>query len=152
MLITDYIDLTFLPLYSAVEKYLFKKESHTSIKNRNLFDSEMQSVLKSVASSFSIPLKEGVYCWLKGPSYETASEIRMFSRLGADAVGMSTVPEIYFAYMSGMKSIAISLISNLATGLSQTKLTHEEVTEAAEKVKHQFADLIIETIKRLDSR
>lgn len=94
------------------------------------------------ARSIGVKLKEGTYCWLQGPSYETAAEIEMLRRLGVDAVGMSTVPEIVTALRLGMRVAGISLISNLATGLNPERLSHEEVTLAAEQAKPTFTKLL----------
>jgi purine-nucleoside phosphorylase len=102
----------------------------------------MQQVALQCAAQLKIPLQQGTYCWLKGPSYETPAEIQMLKRLGVDAVGMSTVPEIYTSYGLGMKTIGISLISNLAAGISQNKLSHAEVTETANNVKERFSELM----------
>ncbi len=89
-----------------------------------------------------IPLRRGTYCWLTGPSYETPSEIEMLRRLGADAVGMSTVPEIIRARALGMKVAGISLISNMAAGMTGEKLSHEEVNQTAQRVKESFTELM----------
>ena len=142
MLITDY--LNFARKYpSSVGKSL------SSPKHSPPFDPGLQDLFRDSARDLEIGLQEGTYCWLHGPSYETAAEIRMLSILGADAVGMSTVPEILHARSLGMKTAGISLISNLATGLSATKLTHEEVTETANKIQEQFTSLLKRVILRL---
>jgi purine-nucleoside phosphorylase len=83
-----------------------------------------------------------VYLWTKGPTYESAAEIKMMAKMGADAVGMSTVPEILVAKSVGMKTLGISCITNMATGISATKLSHEEVTETANRVKNDFEKLV----------
>ncbi|MFA6467540.1 MAG: purine-nucleoside phosphorylase [Bacteroidota bacterium] len=105
---------------------------------------------KSIAIQSGIETKEGVYCWTKGPTYETAAEIRMMATMGADAVGMSTVPEIIAAHHLGMKILGISCITNMATGISPTKLSHDEVTETANRVKQDFTQLVSEIIFGLD--
>ncbi|NUN02103.1 MAG: purine-nucleoside phosphorylase, partial [Bryobacteraceae bacterium] len=84
--------------------------------------------------------------WTKGPTYETAAEIRMMGTLGADAVGMSTAPEIMVAHQSGMSVLGISCITNMATGISDSKLSHAEVTETANRVKNDFTTLVREII------
>jgi purine-nucleoside phosphorylase len=113
-----------------------------------LFDSSLQDSLLSTAADVGLRLQEGVYCWLKGPSYETPAEIEMLGRAGADAVGMSTVPEILEANTLGMRIVGISLISNLAAGISASKLSHEEVTETANRVKVSFTNLLREFLLR----
>lgn len=113
------------------------------------FDTELQDIARAAATESEIELKEGVYAWLKGPSYETAAEIRMFSTIGADAVGMSTVPEIVASKELGMRVVALSLISNLATGISHQKLSHEEVTETANRIRESFTGLMRNIVHRL---
>lgn len=105
---------------------------------------------RSIALKYGIKTKEGVYCWTKGPTYETAAEIRMMATVGADAVGMSTVPEIMVAHQAGMKILGISCITNMATGISPTKLSHAEVTETANRVKNDFTKLVSEIILELN--
>jgi len=151
MLITDVLSLAFLRVNAAGElprnpviESRFGKASPTSP-----FDPPLQEIIRQAARELSLPLQEGTYCWVKGPSYETAAEIEMLFRTGVDAVGMSTVPEISLATRLGMKVAGISLISNLATGISATKLSHQEVTETATKVKSRFTNLLTETLLRL---
>jgi purine-nucleoside phosphorylase len=101
---------------------------------------------KLIALKHGISTKEGVYCWTKGPTYETAAEIRMMASIGADAVGMSTVPEIIIANNYGIEILGISCITNMATGISATRLSHLEVTETANRVKNDFTKLVNEII------
>ena len=136
MLIKDVFHLMFLRLSSTPELIRFSKRHH------EFFDSTLQQIALQCALEHGITLNQGTYCWLKGPSYETAAEIQMLKHLGADAVGMSTVPEIYIAHSLGIKTIGLSLISNLAAGISTTKLSHEKVTEIADQVKDKFSCLI----------
>ena len=96
-----------------------------------------------------IGLRQGVYMMFSGPNYETPAEIRMARILGADAVGMSTVPEALVAAQCGIKCIGISCITNLATGVSPHKLSHQEVMETAAMVHdkfHSLVDLILKEI------
>jgi purine-nucleoside phosphorylase len=109
----------------------------------------MQQTVLHCAAQLKISLQQGTYCWLKGPSYETPAEIQMLKHLGVDAVGMSTVPEIYASRSLKMKTVGISLISNLAAGISQNKLSHAEVTETANNVKMQFSELMEKVILSL---
>jgi purine-nucleoside phosphorylase len=90
-----------------------------------------------------------VYCGLLGPTYETPAEVRMLERLGADAVGMSTVPEVIMARAIGMRAVAISCITNKAAGLSHEKLSHQEVMDAGKAVAPRFEGLITEFVRRL---
>jgi purine-nucleoside phosphorylase len=115
----------------------------------NYFDGEMMQAVLQCASEIKLSLKEGSYCWLKGPSYETPAEINMLKRIGADAVGMSTVPEIFLAHSLGIKTLGISLISNLAAGISSEKLSHTEVTKTGFKITERFSELIEQLVLSL---
>lgn len=106
----------------------------------------MQTI-RAAAAIENIMLKEGVYWYSKGPSYETPAEIRMMRAFGGDAVGMSTVHEAVFAGYLGMQTAAISCITNYAPGIINQKLTHDEVTETANRVEKTFADLLKKIIE-----
>ena len=112
-------------------------------------DPRLQELLLNSAKALGIRLQEGIYCWLHGPSYETAAEIKMLRTLGGDAVGMSTVPEMIKGRSLGMRVAAISLISNMATGLSTTKLSHQEVTETADRLQESFTALMKKAILQI---
>src|SRR3990167_9467673 len=99
----------------------------------NAYDLEMQAILLQVASKETIKLHKGVYISVLGPNYETAAEIRAFRILGADAVGMSTVPEVLVANHCGMKVAVIAIITNYATGLDSTSHSHESVVLTASR-------------------
>lgn len=105
-----------------------------------------QQLLKDIANKHNFPLKEGVYTWFTGPTYETPAEIRAVRTLGGDAVGMSTVPEAIVAKHCGLEVIGISCITNLAAGM-QAELNHEEVVEVSAQVKPRFKLLITELIE-----
>lgn len=106
-------------------------------------------VAHEVAREMGVVLSEGVYMALLGPSYETPAEIRMMSKLGADAVGMSTVPEVIVARHSGMKVLAISCITNVAAGLAPTEIDHSEVMQVGARAGRQLSELIVRVIPRL---
>ena len=98
--------------------------------------------MAEAARMAKIRLRSGVYLAVSGPSYETPAEIRAFARLGADAVGMSTVPEAIVARQCGMNVAALSCITNLAAGIAAGKLSHSEVLETGERVKELAAQLL----------
>jgi purine-nucleoside phosphorylase len=104
-----------------------------------------------VAREIGVVLVEGVYMGLRGPSYETPAEIRMMRKLGADAVGMSTVPEVIVARHCGMKVLAISCITNVAAGLISAEINHSEVMEVGARAGKQLAELIVRVIPRIVS-
>jgi purine-nucleoside phosphorylase len=113
------------------------------------YDRELQALARSVALSQGLWLEEGVYAGLLGPSYETPAEIRMLQRIGADAVGMSTVPEVIVAKARGMRVLGFSTITNLAAGISPTKLSHEEVLAAGKQVANDLERLVRGIVRQL---
>ena len=106
------------------------------------YDKKLRELLFQAGKISKLKLQRGVYLAVSGPSYETPAEIRAFATLGADAVGMSTVPEAIVARQCGMRVAGISCITNLAAGISKGNLSHEEVLETAERVKKSGAQLI----------
>jgi purine-nucleoside phosphorylase len=100
-----------------------------------VYDPELRGLIKKAARNTKVRLHAGVYLAVSGPSYETPAEIRAFARLGADAVGMSTVPEAIAARQCGLRVAGISCITNLAAGRSPKPLSHQEVLETAERVR-----------------
>ena len=108
----------------------------------DIYAKDLRVKLKEAALCEGIFLNEGVYIMYSGPNYETAAEIRFFRMIGADAVGMSTVPEALVAAHCGMKVLGISCITNMATGVLDCKLSHQEVIETANRVKHDFTKLL----------
>jgi purine-nucleoside phosphorylase len=102
-----------------------------------------------VAAARGLSLQRGVYAGMLGPSYETPAEIRMLKTLGAHAVGMSTVLEVIAASHLGLEVLGVSCITNLAAGLSTTKLSHDEVKETATRVEEDFSGLILDVIPKL---
>ena len=106
------------------------------------YDPAFQDIIAAALGEISRPDLRGIYLALNGPSYETPAEIRMFAALGADAVGMSTVPEAICARHMGLRVAGISCITNLAAGLSARPLNHQEVIETGERVKNDFIRLL----------
>lgn len=114
-----------------------------------VYDKELQEVLQKTAAENHIPLDTGVYVQLTGPSFETPAEIRMIKALGGDLVGMSTVVEAIAARHMGMRVCAVSLVSNLAAGISKVPLSHKDVSEAGEKAAPLFTKLVSEAIAKM---
>ncbi len=111
-----------------------------------VYTPELRELARSVSA---VPLKEGVYAALGGPSYETPAEIRMLSTIGIDMVGMSTVPEVIAAGYLGMKVLGISCITNMAAGISDRPLDHSEVVRAGKEAAPRFAELLRRAIDSL---
>lgn len=105
--------------------------------------------MKKIIEKHAGVVREGVYAYMKGPCFETPAEIRAIRTLGADAVGMSTVPEAIVAKHSGLRVVAVSCITNMAAGVTDNKLSHEEVKETADRVKGQFKEIIKEYLNKL---
>ena len=113
------------------------------------FDKELRALAHECANEQGFALREGVYAQMTGPTYETPAEIRMLRTLGADAVGMSTVPEVIVARHGGMRALGISCITNMAAGILDQPLNHAEVTETANRVKGQFRNLLDRIIEKM---
>ncbi len=146
MIITDHINLLGTnPLIGANDDTLGVRFPDMS----EVYSKKLVEVADVCAEKLGIALQKGVYMALTGPSYETPAEVRMARILGADAVGMSTVPEATVANYCGMKVLGISCICNKAAGVSTVGLTHNEVIEAAEKAKQKFVALILEILKEV---
>jgi purine-nucleoside phosphorylase len=145
MLIADHINLTFRsPLIGPVHpgEQRFPDMSDP-------YDASLRALARAVALERRVPLAEGVYVQVLGPSYETPSEIRMLDRLGADAVGMSTVVEVIAARALGLRCLGFSVVTNPAAGISPKKLDHAEVMETASRVTGELGSLIEGIIERL---
>lgn len=146
MLITDYINLSgHNPLTGPnMDEFgpRFPDVSHA-------YGKTLQQVAREAAAEKGITLREGVYVWLNGPCYETPAEIRMARMLGGDAVGMSTVPETIVAAHCGIDVLGFSCVTNLAAGMSDQPLTHQEVMETGERVKGTFRALVDTVIQKL---
>jgi purine-nucleoside phosphorylase len=110
------------------------------------YDADLRRIVRDAANKNGIELREGVYVQLTGPSFETPAEIRMLSRMGADAVGMSTVVEVIAARHAGMRVVGVSCVSNLAAGISPTPLSAEEVIAAGAAAAPKFQALLWDSI------
>jgi purine-nucleoside phosphorylase len=112
------------------------------------YDPGLRRIMRTTAERLKIPLREGVYVGLLGPSYETPSEVKMLRLLGADAVGMSTVPEVIMARALGMRVAGISCITNAAAGVTGAALSHAEVLDTTHRVSAAFESLVTEFLAR----
>jgi purine-nucleoside phosphorylase len=145
MLLTDHVNLMFRnPLIGGLEEgdVRFPDMSRP-------YDPELIALAKEVAAKEGLPLAAGIYFGLLGPTYETAAEVRMLTRLGADAVGMSTVPEVIVARALGLRVLGISCITNLACGLAAAPITHEEVLETTARVAARLQQLVRGVVAKL---
>lgn len=145
MLISDHLNLTGRnPLIGPVEEGDERFPDMTEA-----YDAGYRALAKAAAERLGIPLEEGVYAGLLGPNYETPAEVRMLERLGADAVGMSTVAEVIAARARGMKCLGFSLVTNPGAGISPTPLNHKEVMETAARAGKELARLLEGVIEGL---
>lgn len=145
MLITDQINYTGTnPLIGENDENLGPRFPDMSAA----YDKEYGIVTRKIADELKITLQQGVYMGFSGPTYETPAEIRMSRTLGADAVGMSTVPEVIVARHMGLRVLGITCVTNLAAGM-QANLNHAEVVETTERVKADFKTLIKKTLEAI---
>ena len=148
MLIRDHINMMFRnPLIGAVER---GDERFPDMSDP--YDPGLAEVAREVAKAQGLPLAEGVYCGLLGPTYETPAEVKMLTMIGADAVGMSTVPEVIVARARGMRVLGFSCITNLACGLSDQPITHAEVLETTLIVGERMSALVAGVVSELGNR
>lgn len=138
MLIADHINLLWRnPLFGPVA------EGETRFPDMSApYDAGLRAIARHVARDAGIALEEGVYAAVLGPSFETPAEIRMLQRIGADAVGMSTVPEVLVARARGLRVLGVSTIANYGAGITPNRLTHEEVLEAGRQASHDLETLV----------
>ena len=136
MLIKDHINL------SGANPLVGERGNQRFVDMVNAYDPGLSAAVKRGAKEAGIHLQEGIYAMFSGPSFESPAEVRMAHILGADAVGMSTVPEVILARYLGMKAVAISNISNPGAGLSETHLSHEHTQSAAAKSAASFEALL----------
>ncbi|TCP69915.1 purine-nucleoside phosphorylase [Baia soyae] len=139
MLIKDHINMTFQnPLIGPNDPEQGVRFPDMS----TAYDPELREMARKVATEQGVKFQEGVYIGLLGPTYETPAEIRMCRFLGGDAIGMSTVPEVIVARHAGIRCLGISCISNMAAGILEQPLSHDEVMETTELVRSQFINLV----------
>ena len=148
MMISDHLNLMGAnPLVGPIE------EGETRFPDMtDAYDPGLRKVMRTTAEALDIPLREGVYAGLLGPSYETPSEVKMLRLLGADAVGMSTVPEVIMARALGIRVAGISCITNAAAGVTGSALSHAEVLDTTRRVSGAFEALVTEYLARSGAR
>lgn len=139
MLITDHIKFTAEnplrgPVLGELGERFFSMET--------VYDKDFQKLAIKKAEELGIDLKQGVYMYFAGPNFETPAEIRMADKLGADAVGMSTVPEVIAAANCGMRVLGFSCMTNMAAGIEEEPVSQDEILAVSERVRKQFAELI----------
>ncbi|MCP8616768.1 purine-nucleoside phosphorylase [Salirhabdus salicampi] len=146
MLIRDHINFTGTnPLIGPNDDHFGPRFPDMSqAYSRHLLEHARQS-----ANKLGLPVQEGVYIGVSGPTYETGAEVNMLRTLGGDAVGMSTVPEVIVARHAGLAVLGISCISNMAAGILDQPLSHDEVIETTDKVRQHFLDFVKEILRTL---
>ncbi len=144
--ISDHINLTGRnPLVGANDDRLGPRFPDMS----NLYSAVVRAEIEACAAELGMEYREGVYAWMLGPRYETPAEIRMLAAMGADLVGMSTVPEAIALAHMGVAVAGISLVTNLAAGIATAPLSHDEVTEVAAEARERFSHLLDALLPRL---
>ncbi|MEC8899372.1 MAG: purine-nucleoside phosphorylase [Candidatus Neomarinimicrobiota bacterium] len=138
MLLTDHINFTGVsPLFGEQGNARF-------VDMVDAYDPELRKSFQEIANQQGITIYKGVYTWFCGPSFETPAEIKAAKLLGGDAVGMSTVPEVILARFFGLKVVALSIITNMAAGMSATALSHEQTMENADRAAKDLETLLSE--------
>jgi purine-nucleoside phosphorylase len=141
MLITDHIN------YSGMNPLIGQHGDENFVPMTNAYDPTLRKVIIAAAKKEKIPLKQGVYCWYSGPSFETPAEIKMFQIIGGSAVGMSTVPECIIGRRLGMRVAGLSIITNLAAGIKGASPSHEETKREGIKAASKMARLLKRFLK-----
>lgn len=146
VLLSDHINLTGQsPLIGPNDERMGPRFPDMS----TVYPAELRARAQSAAEAVGTSLKEGVYAWFTGPNYETPAEVQMARRMGADLVGMSTVPEAIAVRHMGADVVGISLVTNLAAGISESPLSHEEVTEAGRQAQNRFTAVVDHLLRDL---
>lgn len=146
VLISDHINLQgFNPLMGPNDETLGPRFPDMS----DAYSAELRGIARSTAEELGIPLEEGVYAAMAGPSYETPAEIRFLRTIGADLVGMSTVPEVIIANHMGVRCLGISCVTNMAAGILNQKINHEEVLETGRRVRETLIRLLTAVVPKL---
>ncbi len=144
MLLSDHIN------FSGLNPLIGEKTDARFVPMTAAHDPVLRAALKTAAAACNIPLLEGVYAWYSGPSFETPAEIRAIRTLGADAVGMSTVPEVILARFLGLRVAAISTITNMAAGLSAENISHEHTKAMAPLGAAKLERILREHLQKME--
>ncbi|MGE7370193.1 purine-nucleoside phosphorylase [Neorhizobium sp. NPDC001467] len=144
MQITDHIN------YSGMNPLIGETSDRRFVGLTNAYDADLAAAMRDAAARQSVPLFSGVYMWFSGPSFETPAEIRMARLLGADAVGMSTVPEVILARYFGLKIAAASVVTNFAAGMTGAELSHEETKDMAPVGGARLAAILCDMFRQPD--
>ena len=146
MMITDHINLSFTnPLIGPNDDSFGPRFPDMS----NAYDKDLQKIAADIAKEENINIEKGVYLMVSGPNFETAAEVKTFGLLGADAVGMSTVPEVISASYCGIKTVGFSVITNMGTGLQTSTQSHDETLAMANKAASNLAVLLDKLFERI---
>lgn len=143
MLISDHIN------WSGKNPLIGEEDEKRFLDMSAAYDPELRAIMKRLAEKTGDPIAEGIYMWFSGPSFETPAEIRMAQTLGADAVGMSTVPEVIMARFLGMRVTALSVITNYGAGLRAEQLSHEQTKTVAQKGMARMKELVRAFVKEV---
>ena len=143
MLISDHIN------WSGRNPLIGEEDEKRFLDMSAAYDPELRGVMKKIAEETGDPLAEGVYVWFSGPSFETPAEIRMAKMLGADAVGMSTVPEVIMARFLGLRVAALSIITNYGAGLQAQALSHDQTKSVAQTGMARMKELVRAFVKEI---
>jgi purine-nucleoside phosphorylase len=147
MAIRDQINLQFANPLAGSHQH--GRAARMMVERTETYDPTLLALLHRTALAEKIRLREGVYLGLLGPTYETPAEIRFLKRIGADAVGMSTVGEALAAASLGLPVAGVSLLTNYAAGLTRRRLSHDDVTQVAERTRHRVERLVRGFLRRL---
>ncbi|MBZ4022571.1 purine-nucleoside phosphorylase [Rhodobacter sp. TJ_12] len=141
MLLNDHIN------FAGINPLIGEPTDARFVPMTDAHDAGLRAQLKAAAKAEGIDLPEGVYCWFSGPSFETPAEIRAAKILGADAVGMSTVPEIILARFLGLRVAAVSIITNMGAGMADEQISHEQTKAMAPKGAAKFEQILRRMLK-----
>ena len=143
MIIKDHIN------FSGVNPLIGENSEERFVNLTSAYDKDINNMILESGNENNIKIKEGVYAWFSGPSFETPAEIKAIQYLGADVVGMSTVPEVILARYFKIKVAGISVITNMAAGLSNENISHEQTKEIAKLSEKKLSNIIISLLRKI---